>query len=70
MPNVRHARMDAESLQKLLDKCTGQGMGVDGVGIVINYYKTIRRSKVDTTELQQMQPWIGTFLQAASVSLH
>ena len=56
MPNVRHARIDAESLQSILNRCTDQGMGVDSVGIVINYYKTICRSRVDATELAQMQP--------------
>jgi len=69
MPNVRHGRMDSESLQNLLNKCADNGMVVDSAGIIVNYYKTVRRSRVDSTELDQMQPWIGIFLEASVVSL-
>ena len=69
MPNVRHGRMDSKSLQNLLSKCADNGMKVDDAGIIVHYYKTVRRSRVDTAELELMQPWIGIFLEASVLSL-
>ena len=56
--------MEQDNILQLLREASRNGMKADGQLLLFSYYKTIRRSRLDVDNVDNMKPWIIPFVQA------